>query len=232
MYKRQTVFRLRDEDEIAVLEMGISDFGEMTRLAKIAKPETCFITNIGSCHLENLGDRDGVLKAKTEIFSSLKPNGNIILNGDDDKLATVEEYHGIRPVFLGLNKKYDVYEDEIESLGLKGMSCRIHMGEQSFSVLVPMPGIHMVYNCLLYTSIRTLFVWVCSVAVGSLISRAGFFFPGLIFTGPATVTEFLFIAGGTYTVSAGAAVIFRRTGKRNLCFFVILFLHKVSLSFI
>lgn len=80
--------------------------------------------------------------------------------------------------------------------------------------------------------VRTLFVWVCSVAVGSLISRAGFFFPGLIFTGPATVTEFLFIAGGTYTVSAGAAVIFRRTGKRNLCFFVILFLHKVSLSFI
>ena len=79
---------------------------------------------------------------------------------------------------------------------------------------------------------RLLLDWVCSVAVGSLISRAGFFFPGLIFTGPATVTEFLFIAGGTYTVSAGAAVIFRRTGKRNLCFFVILFLHKVSLSFI
>lgn len=47
-----TVFRLRDEDEIAVLEMGISDFGEMTRLAKIAKPDTCVITNIGTCHLE------------------------------------------------------------------------------------------------------------------------------------------------------------------------------------
>ena len=143
-----TVFRLRDEDEIAVLEMGISDFGEMTRLAKIAKPETCVITNIGTCHLENLGDRDGVLKAKTEIFSSMKPDGNIILNGDDDKLGTVKEYHGIRPVFFGLNKKYDVYADEIQSLGLKGMSCRIHMGEQSFSVLVPMPGIDMVYNAL------------------------------------------------------------------------------------
>lgn len=67
-----TVFRLRDEDEIAVLEMGISDFGEMTRLAKIAKPDTCVITNIGTCHLENLGDRDGVLKAKTEIFKYVK----------------------------------------------------------------------------------------------------------------------------------------------------------------
>ena len=63
-----TVFRLREDDEIAVLEMGISDFGEMHRLAKIAKPDTCVITNIGPCHLEFLGDRDGVLKAKTEIF--------------------------------------------------------------------------------------------------------------------------------------------------------------------
>ena len=95
-----TVFRLRDEDEIAVLEMGISDFGEMTRLAKIAKPQTCVITNIGTCHLENLGDRDGVLKAKTEIFRYLRPDGHIVLNGDDDKLSTVAEYKGIRPVFF------------------------------------------------------------------------------------------------------------------------------------
>ena len=143
-----TVFRLRDEDEIAVLEMGISDFGEMTRLARIAKPDTCVITNIGTCHLENLGDRDGVLKAKTEIFSSLKEKGHIILNGDDDKLCTVEEYKGIRPVFFGLDKNRDVYADEIESKGLKGVACRIHMGEESFRVLVPMPGIHMVYNAL------------------------------------------------------------------------------------
>ena len=49
-----TVFRLRDEDEMAVLEMGISDFGEMTRLARIARPDTRVITNIGTCHLENL----------------------------------------------------------------------------------------------------------------------------------------------------------------------------------
>ena len=87
-----TVFRLRDEDQIAVLEMGISDFGEMTRLTRIARPDTCVITNIGTCHLENLGDRNGVLKAKTEIFKFLRPEGHIVLNGDDDKLITVKEY--------------------------------------------------------------------------------------------------------------------------------------------
>ena len=109
-----TVFRLREEDEIAVLEMGISDFGEMHRLAKIAKPDTCVITNIGPCHLEFLGDRDGVLKAKTEIFDFLRPDGHIILNGDDDKLSTIQEVKGIRPVFFGIDKENTVYADRIE----------------------------------------------------------------------------------------------------------------------
>ena len=143
-----TVFRLRDEDEMAVLEMGISDFGEMTRLAKIARPDTCVITNIGTCHLENLGDRDGVLKAKTEIFKFLKPDGHIVLNGDDDKLFTVKEYEGIAPVFFGMSQGCQVYGDEIVSRGLKGMTCNIHIGEDSFKVDIPMPGRHMVYNAL------------------------------------------------------------------------------------
>ncbi|MDY4692358.1 MAG: UDP-N-acetylmuramoyl-tripeptide--D-alanyl-D-alanine ligase [Blautia sp.] len=143
-----TVFRLREEDEIAVLEMGISNFGEMTRLARIARPDTSVITNIGTCHLENLGDRDGVLKAKTEVFDFLKPDGHIVLNGDDDKLRTVKEHKGIRPVFFGLNDKCDVYADHIVSHGLKGMSCIIHMDKDAFLVNIPMPGRHMVYNAL------------------------------------------------------------------------------------
>ena len=149
-----TVFRLRDEDEIAVLEMGISDFGEMTRLAKIAKPDTCVITNIGTCHLENLGDRDGVLKAKTEIFQYVKRN--IVLNGDDDKLSTVKEYNGMQPVFFGNGENASVTCENVESRGLKGMSCDICLkgkmaenGEsQTFHVDIPMPGRHMVYNAL------------------------------------------------------------------------------------
>ena len=143
-----TVFRLREEDEIAVLEMGISDFGEMSRLAKIARPDTSVITNIGTCHLENLGDRDGVLKAKTEVFAYVKPGGHIVLNGDDDKLSTVKEYRGIRPVFFGMNPEWPVYADHIESRGLKGMNCTIHMGEESFPGQIPMPGRHMIYNAL------------------------------------------------------------------------------------
>mgnify|MGYP002508007019 CR=1 FL=1 len=84
-----TLLRIRKEHQAAVVEMGISDFGEMHRLAKMARPDICVITNIGICHLENLKSRDGILKAKSEIFDYLKPEGHIVLNGEDEKLATI-----------------------------------------------------------------------------------------------------------------------------------------------
>ena len=148
-----TVFRLRDEHQIAVLEMGISHFGEMHRLAKVARPDICVITNIGQCHLEFLKDRDGILRAKTEIFDFLKEDGCIILNGDDDKLDTIEEVKGIKPIFFGVEGQKPVYADEIESQGFRGISCRIHTPQGSFSALIPIPGRHMVYNALAGTAV-------------------------------------------------------------------------------
>lgn len=143
-----TVFRLREEHQTAVLEMGISEFGEMSRLTKVAKPDIAVITNIGLCHLESLKNRDGILKAKTEIFEGLKENGSIILNGSDDKLCTVKEYRGIRPVFFGDDEKCDIYADEVESLGLKGTRCRLHTPVGSFRTRIPVPGLHMVQNAM------------------------------------------------------------------------------------
>lgn len=152
-----TVFRLRDEDQIAVLEMGISDFGEMTRLARIARPKVEVITNIGWCHLENLKTRDGILKAKTEMFDFIQPEGTVILNGDDDKLSTIEDVHGIRPVFFGLKDTFPAWADQIENLGLMGMRCCIHAGGSQKTVHIPLPGQHMVYNALAGTAVGMAF---------------------------------------------------------------------------
>lgn len=147
-----TVFRIREEHEIAVLEMGISDFGEMTRLTEIARPDVAVITNVGYCHLENLGTRDGVLKAKTEIFNSLAKDGKIILNGDDDKLATVSEYNGIKPVFFHISGNSgasdNVYADNIKPDGVKGVYASLHYNDSVIDVKINIPGIHMVYNAL------------------------------------------------------------------------------------
>lgn len=152
-----TVFRLRDEHEIAVLEMGISDFDEMHRLSEIAKPNVAVITNIGQCHLENLGNRTGVLKAKTEIFDFLAEDGSVILNGDDDKLATVKQVHGRPAIYFGISSGYGVYADNIENNGLKGVSCTIHFDDSAFPVDIPIPGIHMVYNALAATAVGKVF---------------------------------------------------------------------------
>lgn len=153
-----TVFSISDEHEVAVLEMGISDFGEMTRLTNIAKPDICVITNIGQCHLENLGDRDGVLKAKTEIFLGMKENGEVVLNGEDDKLLTVKNVAG-KPVHYFSKTKTEeaeVYASNIVSRGLLGTNCTIHTQQGDMDVHIQMPGEHMVNNALTATVVGLL----------------------------------------------------------------------------
>ena len=143
-----TIFNIRDEHEVAILEMGINHFGEMHRLAKMARPDVCVITNIGLCHLEHLIDRDGVLRAKSEIFDFIKDDAAIVLNGDDDKLATVKEVGNKKASFFGLDPSLDAYADNIQSKSLRGTSCSLHVGSLDMDVLIPIPGDHMVYNAL------------------------------------------------------------------------------------
>lgn len=143
-----TIFNLRDEHEVAILEMGISDFGEMHRLTKMARPDICVITNIGLCHLENLKDRDGILKAKSEIFDFMQPDAKIILNGDDDKLITIKDVRGKTPLFFGLSPEHDAFAEHIHSLSLKGVSCTLHFGDNTLDTVIPIAGKHMVYNAL------------------------------------------------------------------------------------
>lgn len=148
-----TVLQLRDEHEIAVLEMGISDFGEMHRLSEIAKPDVCLLTNIGQCHLEFLGDRDGVLKAKTEIFDFMNPEGMIFVNGDDDKLITLKEKWQEKVITFGRNKENDVFAKKEQSKGLLGSVADICGKVNIEQVLIPLPGEHMVLNALAAASV-------------------------------------------------------------------------------
>ena len=151
-----TILGIKEEHQIAVLEMGISDFGEMHRLSEIAKPDICVITNIGQCHLENLGSRDGILRAKTEIFDFMSENGSVCINGDDDKLITIKEVKGRRPLRFGLGLENDIYATDIATHGLFGSTCKIHVNQDEFEAQVPQPGEHMVLNALAATAVGTL----------------------------------------------------------------------------
>ncbi len=138
-----TVFRLTEEDEIAVLEMGISHFGEMEELARTARPDVMVVTNIGTCHLEFLGDRDGVFRAKTACFPYVRDGGEIILNYEDDKLSQVAG-----STFYGLSKDATVYAKDVDAQGLSGTSFTICMDGREFPVRLALPGRHMVLNAL------------------------------------------------------------------------------------
>lgn len=142
------IFEIERDHEIAVLEMGISEFGEMHRLSELVKPDVCVINNIEDCHLESLKDRDGVLRAKTEMFDFMSKDGCIILNGDDDKLSTITEVDGIKPIFFGLNKSNQVVAENIVNQGLDGVEADISFDDSIISVSIPSPGEHMVMNAL------------------------------------------------------------------------------------
>lgn len=143
-----TILRIRDEHKVAVVEMGINHFGEMHRLSEIAKPDICVITNIGQCHLEFLGSREGILKAKTEIFDFMNPDGYVCINGDDDMLATIKEVNGHKPVTYGLTIKNDAYVTGVESKGIFGSKASIYLNDETFDVEIPLSGEHMVMNAL------------------------------------------------------------------------------------
>lgn len=143
-----TILKIRDCHEVAVVEMGISDFGEMHRLSEIAKPDICVLTNIGQCHLENLKDRAGVLRAKTEIFDFMAEDGVVCINGDDDMLVTIEAVKGRKPMRFGKGEENRVYARKIENKGLFGSNAVIHIDDMELQADIPLPGEHMIYNAL------------------------------------------------------------------------------------
>lgn len=160
-----TVFGIRAEHEVAILEMGISDFNEMHRLSTVANPDICVITNVGLCHLENLGTRDGILQAKTECFDHMREGGLAILNGDDDKLSTKKVVNGRETVFYGVDAEAKLDEDgnpmadkaiyatDVVNLGFEGMEAMIHTPQGDFQAVITIPGEHNVYNALAATAV-------------------------------------------------------------------------------
>ena len=146
-----TICRIRDEHQVAVVEMGISDFGEMHRLGDIAKPDIVVMTNIGQCHLEFLKDRDGILKAKTEVFEHMPKNGLVILNGDDDKLIKADTL-GRRKIFYGLNGQ-QINATDVVPNGLTQTNAVISVEGEQMDVVIPLPGSHNVMNALAATAV-------------------------------------------------------------------------------
>ena len=97
------------QHDVAVLEMGMNSFGEIHNLSIAAKPNIAVITNVGVAHIEMLGDRDGILKAKSEVFDGMNEKGIAILNADNDKLQTLEGKIKQNIIWYGVEHKKGIY---------------------------------------------------------------------------------------------------------------------------
>ncbi len=142
-----TLFRLEKSHEAAVIEMGMNHFGEISRITKAVRPDAAIISNIGVSHIENLGSREGILKAKLEILDGMKEDAPLILNGDDDMLCKAET--GSHPVIrYGITNSSCAYkalnitstDDETDfAVGFDG---------GPLGVCLPFRGRHNIYNAL------------------------------------------------------------------------------------
>ncbi len=142
-----TVFRLDSDYEAAILEMGMSAFGEISRLARVAQPNIGIITKIGVSHIEHLGSREGILKAKLEILDGLKPGAPLVVNGDDDLLSTVS-LADRKVITFGIeNASCDYRAVNIEQAGYSTSFTVLFDGKEQ-SVTIPTVGTHNVYNAL------------------------------------------------------------------------------------
>ncbi|MCR4434566.1 MAG: UDP-N-acetylmuramoyl-tripeptide--D-alanyl-D-alanine ligase [Clostridiales bacterium] len=143
-----TIFNLDSFHEAAVIEMGMSGFGEIRRLTSIAKPDIAVITNIGLSHIEKLGSRQNILKAKMEILEGLDRSGLVVLNGDDKLLYGLKDLLKFRTVFFGMEDGLDYQAYNIKNLGENGISFETAVGNKEYKVHIPVPGLHNVHNAL------------------------------------------------------------------------------------
>lgn len=141
-----TLLRLEDANEVSVVEMGINRFGEMRRLTRIVRPTMAVFTVIGDAHLEFLGDRPGVLRAKGEIVEGMPEDGLLILNGDDPLLADFMPGHN--RVTYGRYPGCDVQAENIVSLGAEGTRFTVRHPGGRFDAEVRAYGSHLVSAAL------------------------------------------------------------------------------------
>ena len=159
----QTLFRLNKQHTGAVIEMGVDNLGQTTRLCEIAKPTIGVITNIGPDHLEFFGSLDGSAEAKAELLDMLPRDGAVVLNADDSYYAYLAGRARCRVVSFGFSPAADVRASHVQSDGRNGTTFRLQLPGKvrGTNVRICVQGNHNVANAL------------AAGAVGSLLRLSG-----------------------------------------------------------
>ncbi len=139
------LLRITPEHEAAVLEMGMNHFGELSVLTRLARPNMALITNVGTMHIENLGSREGILRAKLEILEGLQTGGHVLFCGDNDLLSREAEKYGA--LTFGLSEGCTVRGGNL-SVCDGQTTFTVTAGTTEFDVTLPLLGEHNVLDAL------------------------------------------------------------------------------------
>ena len=159
-----------EDTQMAVLEMGMSHFGEIAYLSQVGQPDQAVIINIGTMHMENLGSQEGILQAKMEILEGLNPQGKLFLNGDDSLLYGQKEKLGDRAVYFGTDpEKCQVWADQIrQEQGT--VSYVAHFEDKAFAIVLPVEGLHHVIDSLAAVAVG-LHIGITPAQIADSLSR-------------------------------------------------------------
>ena len=139
-----TLLGLAPQHQAAVIETGMNHFGEIRYLGEMVRPDIAVITNVGDAHIENLGNtRQGILRAKCEIFQHLSPDGIAVLNGDDPLLNTVALPQTI--LRCGRGENCNVRVTDVDDRGIEGIACTVTTARASYRLTAASPGSFMIY---------------------------------------------------------------------------------------
>ncbi|MEN6620786.1 MAG: UDP-N-acetylmuramoyl-tripeptide--D-alanyl-D-alanine ligase, partial [Smithella sp.] len=144
----QTIFRLTEDHELAILEMGTNTRGEIKRLTQIAAPDIGLITNIGPAHLAGFGTVDVVCEEKGDLFANMSSSGTAIVNLDDEAVKIIAHRWQGKRITFGMSSDADVTAKDIEKLGARGIRFKLIIGDKINKVEMKIIGIHHVYNAL------------------------------------------------------------------------------------
>ena len=146
------ILAMSEDTEVAVLEMGMNHFREMAYLSSIAQPDIAVIVNIGSMHIEFLGSMEGIRQAKLEILEGMRPDGKLILNGDDEMLKNLPNQPVQQLSYFGAADANDVYYENVQEENglLKFDFC---VNGCSYPVEMALEGRHFVADAMAAVSV-------------------------------------------------------------------------------
>lgn len=142
-----TISEISEEDQVGVIELGMSEPGELTVIARIAQIDMAVITNIGITHIEYLGSRENIYKEKMTIQDGLKDGGVLILNGDDDMLCRTSGKDGVKTLYYGTGSNSDFRAEEIVLAEDKTEFTAVY-GTQRQKIRLNVLGKHNVLNAM------------------------------------------------------------------------------------